>query len=56
MLREAGFVDVRPSARERIYRLRPEPLQQLDAWLGPFRSTWNARLDALETHLDSMED
>jgi DNA-binding transcriptional ArsR family regulator len=55
VLRVAGFVDVRPSARERLYRLRPEPLQQLDAWLGPFRATWNARLDALETHLDSME-
>ena len=56
VLRQAGFVEVRPHARERLYRLQPEPLQELDAWLGPFRATWARRLDALETHLDSMED
>jgi DNA-binding transcriptional ArsR family regulator len=56
VLRQAGFVEVRPSARERLYRLQPEPLQELDTWLGPFRATWSRRLDALETHLDSMED
>jgi DNA-binding transcriptional ArsR family regulator len=56
VLRQAGFVDVRPNARERIYRLQPEPLQELDTWLGPFRAMWSRRLDALETHLDSMED
>src|SRR5262245_11844856 len=56
VLRQAGFVDVRPNARERLYRLRAEPLQELDAWLGPFRATWSQRLDALEAHLDSMED
>lgn len=56
VLRQAGFVDVRPNARERLYRLRPQPLQELDAWLGPFRATWANRLDALESHLDSMED
>ena len=56
VLRQAGFVGVRPKARERLYRLQPEPLQELDTWLGPFRATWSQRLDALETHLDSMED
>lgn len=56
VLRQAGFVEVRPNARERLYRLQPEPLQELDAWLGPFREAWADRLDALEAHLDSMED
>jgi DNA-binding transcriptional ArsR family regulator len=56
VLRQAGFVEVRPNARERLYRLQPEPLRELDAWLGPFRRTWSRRLDALESHLDSMED
>jgi len=56
VLRQAGFVEVRPNARERLYRLQPEPLQELDAWLGPFRATWANRLDALETHLETMED
>ena len=56
VLRQAGFVEVRPNARERLYRLQPEPLQELDAWLRPFRATWAKRLDALEAHLDSMED
>ena len=56
VLRQAGFVEVRPNARERLYRLQPEPLQELDAWLDPFRATWANRLDALEAHLESMED
>jgi DNA-binding transcriptional ArsR family regulator len=56
VLRQAGFVEVRPNARERLYRLQPNPLQELDAWLGPFRATWANRLGALETHLDSMEE
>jgi len=56
VLRQAGFVEVRPNARERLYRLQPNPLQELDAWVGPFRTTWANRLGALETHLDSMEE
>jgi RPA family protein len=42
-------------AQRRLYRLRPEPLQEIDAWLAPFRRFWPARLDALERHLDRME-
>ncbi len=53
VLREAGFVDVRPEAQRRIYRLRPEPLAELDAWLEPYRRLWTRHLDALERHLDS---
>ena len=55
-LRGAGMVAVRPEAQQRFYRLRPEPLLELDAWLAPFRQHWDERLDRLAQHLDEMED
>jgi DNA-binding transcriptional ArsR family regulator len=56
VLKDAGLVAVRPDAQRRLYRLEPEPLRQLDEWLAPFRTLWAERLDALERHLDQMED
>jgi DNA-binding transcriptional ArsR family regulator len=55
VLREAGFVTSTVDAQRRLYRLNPEPLRELDAWLAPFRRFWSAHLDALERHLDRME-
>src|SRR5882757_9484023 len=55
VLREAGFVESRIDAQQRLYRLRPEPLMELDEWLAPFRRFWSKHLDALERHLDKME-
>ena len=55
VLREAGFVESTVDAQRRLYRLKPEPLQELDAWLAPFRRFWSAHVDALERHLDRME-
>ena len=55
VLRDAGFVESTVDAQRRLYRLNPEPLQQVDAWLAPFRRFWSAHLDALERHLDRME-
>src|SRR5437660_1390897 len=52
VLRDAGFVESTVDAQRRLYRLRPEPLQELDAWLAPFRRFWSAHVDALERHLD----
>jgi DNA-binding transcriptional ArsR family regulator len=54
VLREAGFVESRVEAQQRIYRIRPEPFMEVDAWLVPFRRFWTARVDALERHLDRM--
>jgi DNA-binding transcriptional ArsR family regulator len=54
VLREAGFVEATVDAQRRVYRLRPEPLQQVDAWLAPFRQFWSKHVDALERHLDLM--
>ncbi len=51
VLRDAGLVDVRRDAQRRFYRLRPEPLMELDTWLEPYRAHWAGRLDALEQHL-----
>ncbi len=55
VLREAGFVESTVDAQRRLYRLKPEPLQEVDAWLAPFRRFWSAHLDALERHLDRMD-
>ena len=55
VLREAGFVESRIEAQRRLYRLRPAPLKELDAWLEPFRRFWSRHVDALETHLNKME-
>jgi DNA-binding transcriptional ArsR family regulator len=54
VLREAGFVEARVDAQRRVYRLRHEPLMEVDAWLGQFRRFWGAHVDALERHLDRM--
>ena len=56
VLREAGLVAVRQDAQRRLYRLRLEPLAEVDAWLAPYRRMWDARLDTLERHLDAMPD
>lgn len=56
VLREAGLVEVRHDAQRRWYRLRAQPLLELDAWLTPYRQLWEASLDALERHLDNKED
>lgn len=52
VLRDAGLVEVRGEANRRYYRLRSEPLRELDAWLEPYRAEWSNRLDALERHLE----
>jgi len=54
VLREAGFVESTVDAQRRLYRLKPEPFQEMDAWLAQFRRFWSAHVDALERHLDRM--
>jgi DNA-binding transcriptional ArsR family regulator len=56
VLKGAGLVDVRQDAQRRWYRLRPAPLAEIDAWLAPYRRMWTDSLDALERHLDTMEE
>ena len=55
VLREAGFVESTVDAQRRLYRLRPEPFQEFDAWLAQFRRFWSAHVDALERYLDRMD-
>lgn len=55
VLREAGFVESSVDAQRRLYRLNPEPLREVDAWLAQFRRFWSAHVDALERYLDRME-
>jgi len=54
ILREAGFVESTIDAQRRLYRLKPEPFAEMDAWLAQFRRFWSAHVDALERHLDRM--
>jgi DNA-binding transcriptional ArsR family regulator len=56
VLRDAGLVEARTEAQRRVYRVRPEPLLELDEWLAPYRRMWASRLDALERHLDTIHD
>ena len=51
VLREAGLVEVRQDAQRRIYSLRPQPLDEIDEWLGRYRALWEQRLDALHTEI-----
>jgi len=55
VLRDAGFVESTVDAQRRLYRLKPGPFQQVDAWLAQFRRFWSAHIDALERHLDRMD-
>jgi DNA-binding transcriptional ArsR family regulator len=54
VLREAGFVESTVDAQRRLYRLKPEPFQEMDAWLAQFRRLWSTHVDALERYLDRM--
>jgi len=56
VLRDTGFVESTVDAQRRLYRLKPEPLLEVDAWLAPFRRFWSAHVDALERHLDRMDE
>jgi DNA-binding transcriptional ArsR family regulator len=56
VLRDAGLVEVRQDAQRRLYRVRAEPLAEIEAWLAPYRRLWGTTLDALERHLDAKED
>jgi DNA-binding transcriptional ArsR family regulator len=55
VLRDAGFVESTVDAQRRLYRLKPGPFEELDAWLDQFRRFWSAQVDALESYLDRME-
>lgn len=55
VLRDAGFVESTVDAQRRLYRLKPEPFQEFDSWLAQFRRFWSAHIDALERHLDRMD-
>ena len=56
VLKEAGLVAMRPDGQRRLYRLRPEPLAELDAWLEPYRALWRESLERLDRHLASGRD
>lgn len=56
VLSDAGLVEVQPIANRRIYRIRPEPLQELDEWLNSYRRLWESRMDRLDDYLQVLQD
>ena len=56
ILREAGFVQVRPDGQRRLYSLRPEPFQEMDAWLEKYRRLWEERLDRFGKALEARRE
>ena len=56
VLKDAGLVQVRGDAQRRLYRISPEPLAEVDAWLAPYRALWSASLDRLEQHLEGRRN
>jgi DNA-binding transcriptional ArsR family regulator len=52
VLKKAGLVEARAEGQRRLYRIRPDPLAELDEWLGAYRQLWTTHLDRLEDHLD----
>jgi hypothetical protein len=55
MLSESGLVEVHPSANRRIYKLRPQPFNELDTWLETFRRTWDERFERLDDYLRELQ-
>jgi len=56
VLEGAGLIEQERHGRERIHRLRAEPLQQLDDWLAPYSAAWDRRLTRLRQHLEQHPD
>ena len=56
VLSNAGFVEVHPVAQQRIYQLRLQPFQELDAWLASYRYIWDARFYRLEAYLRDAQE
>ena len=55
ILHEAGFLNVRPEGQKRFYSLRPEPFQELDAWVANYRSVWEQRLNKFARALNQKQ-
>lgn len=55
VLSEAGLLEVQPIANRRIYKLRPEPLQEMDKWLETYRRVWETRMERLDDYLNVLQ-
>ncbi len=56
VLSDSGLVEVTAEANRRIYKLRPEPFQALDAWVKTFKSVMEERFDNLDQYLGELQD
>ena len=56
ILKDAGLVDMRVQAQQRIYTLQPKGLAELDSWIAKYKVFCPDRLDSLERHLDKNKE
>lgn len=54
VLKEAGLVDVRPRAQQRLYELRPQSLRRLHGWLERYRRIWGERFEQLDELVEEL--
>ncbi len=55
VLSDAGIVEVQAVANRRICKLRPDPFEELDAWLESYRHIWEERYDRLDDYLQELQ-
>ncbi len=56
VLTDAGLVQVRPLAQQRIYSLQPQAFRDLDLWLESYRRLWNERFDRFDDVLQELQE
>lgn len=55
VLSDAGLVQMKPVAQQRVYSLKPQHFKELDSWLEPYRKLWEERLDRLDEYLKEIQ-
>src|SRR5437667_4400246 len=53
VLREANFVRVEKRAQQRIYRINPEAMSEIEEWVQEMTRQWNARFNVLDKILEA---
>jgi DNA-binding transcriptional ArsR family regulator len=56
VLLKAGIVELHAVTNRRIYKLRPEPFKEMDAWLGSYRRIWNESFDRFDVYFQEFQE
>ena len=55
VLERAGLISRGREAQWRPCKLEPEPLKEVDTWLGSYRKMWEDRFDRLDAYLKTLK-